>query len=152
MLTARQILEATKRSHPIVIQNAKKVRVQFRKVEAGKDSNGEFREVIAICKGSSIPRQVTVRFYGPKDLSVKTWISCTCEYFLYVCEVALDKKGSSDIIYSNGDDPQVTNPRKTPRTCKHCVAVILNGAFELEPKAKPSRKKAPATKKTPTRR
>jgi len=152
MLTAKQILDVTKRSHPIIIQNAKRVRVQFKKVEAGSDAYGEYRQVVAICKADSIPRQVTLKFYGRHDLGAKTWMSCTCEYFLYVCEVALEGKDSSDIIHSNGAAPSVTNPRFTPRTCKHCIAALLNGAQTLVPKvkAKPTRTPTKTTTKKPT--
>ena len=64
--------------------------------------------------------------YGDAKLSgkgVKVNVSCSCEFFLYYCEVALFKAGSADIRYSNGKKPRVTNPKLIPLMCKHLVAL-----------------------------
>jgi hypothetical protein len=53
----------------------------------------------------------------------KTWVHCSCEHFLFTCEYALAKYGSSSIISSNGKPPVITNPRLLPVVCKHIVAV-----------------------------
>ena len=46
-------------------------------------------------------------------------MSCDCEHFMFVCEVALKKKGNADIIFSNGKPARVKNPRHIPQLCKH---------------------------------
>jgi hypothetical protein len=51
-------------------------------------------------------------------------VSCDCEFFLYVCEVALHRYGSADIIHSNGEFPYETNPRGIPMICKHLVKIL----------------------------
>ena len=35
------------------------------------------------------------------------------------CEYALNRKGSADIIFSNGKPAKVTNPTNRPQVCKH---------------------------------
>ncbi len=52
------------------------------------------------------------------------WVSCSCNYFRYVCEWALSRYGSSDIIYSNGRPARFTNPRGIGTLCKHLYAAI----------------------------
>jgi len=52
------------------------------------------------------------------------WVSCSCNYFRYVCEWALTRYGSSDIIYSNGQPARFTNPRGIGTLCKHIYAVL----------------------------
>lgn len=48
-------------------------------------------------------------------------LSCSCDDFKYRHEVALHKKGASEIEYSNGQAPIVTNPREHWTCCKHCL-------------------------------
>lgn len=50
-------------------------------------------------------------------------VSCPCERFTYVFEVALMKKGAAKIKYSNGDMPHVTNPNMITGMCKHLIAL-----------------------------
>jgi len=52
-------------------------------------------------------------------------VSCDCGFFMYTSEVALFLRGASDIIYSNGELPVHTNPKKVPLVCKH-LWVVLN--------------------------
>lgn len=49
---------------------------------------------------------------------------CQCDYFTYTCEVALAKRGASQIINSNGDAPDIRNPKKVPTACKHLYKVL----------------------------
>ena len=51
-------------------------------------------------------------------------VSCDCGFFLYTCEVALFLRGAADIIYSNGEMPVRTNPKKVPLVCKHLYVVL----------------------------
>lgn len=52
------------------------------------------------------------------------WVSCSCNYFRFVCEWALTRYGSSDILYSNGQPARFTNPRGIGTLCKHLYAVL----------------------------
>lgn len=52
------------------------------------------------------------------------WVSCSCNYFRFVCEWALSRYGSSDIIYSNGQPARFTNPRGVGTLCKHIYKVL----------------------------
>jgi len=58
-------------------------------------------------------------------------VSCSCENFLYVDEVALNKKDAANIRYSNAKLPVETNPLMVPQCCKHLFrlgsSVILKG-------------------------
>lgn len=46
-------------------------------------------------------------------------VDCSCDFFLYYCEVALHKWGSARIKHSNGQHPGTTNPGLHPMCCKH---------------------------------
>lgn len=48
-------------------------------------------------------------------------LSCSCPDFKYRHEVALYMKGGSQITYSNGRRPKITNPRLRRTCCKHCL-------------------------------
>ena len=50
-------------------------------------------------------------------------VSCSCGFFTYYCEVALNHWGSANIKYSNGAHPDVTNPGLHPLMCKHLVSL-----------------------------
>ena len=50
-------------------------------------------------------------------------ISCSCDDFKFRMEWALWRKGASDIMFSNGDPPDVTNPAQIGGACKHLVAM-----------------------------
>ena len=58
------------------------------------------------------------------------WVHCSCPFFLFNCEYALVKAGSSDFLkhnsatgtvpeYSNEKPSVVTNPKFVPYLCKH---------------------------------
>jgi len=49
----------------------------------------------------------------------EAWVRCTCPYFKFHSEVAISKRGSTTVKFSNGADPIITNPREQPRLCKH---------------------------------
>lgn len=60
---------------------------------------------------------------GRELYGVPVWVSCDCEWFLYDCEVALNRYGCTDIRFSNGDYPVVRNSGMVPRLCKHLIAL-----------------------------
>lgn len=74
------------------------------------------------------PWKTTIRFYpGENEVwpsanqASTVWVSCSCPYWLFYCEVATARTGSSSVIYSNGDLPIVRNPTMVPYLCKHLV-------------------------------
>ncbi len=80
-------------------------------------------------------RTVKFRFHGKhkNPLNARAWVSCDCPWFLYVCEVALVKNDSSDVVHSNGMKPKQTNPKMKPQICKHIVkamAVVKTAKFK----------------------
>jgi len=79
-------------------------------------------------------RRVTVRFYAGGKISARSpvWVSCSCPYWLFYCEVAVASAGSSNVIYSNGKAPIVRNPGNVPYLCKHIYLVSVRGLQALE--------------------
>ena len=152
MLSVKQLLATTRATHPQIIANAKTVRVRFDAVVEREDDDGDvYREVRAICRGASIPREVTLKLYG-KGSDALAWVSCTCEWFLYHCEVALWTKFSSDIIHSNGQNPSITNPRRIGIACKHIARCFMDGAASLAPTRKAGKEKATKPDKSAQKR
>jgi hypothetical protein len=47
-------------------------------------------------------------------------LQCSCPDFKYRHEVALHENGASDLVFSNGNEPDFTNPSHKPACCKHC--------------------------------
>lgn len=58
---------------------------------------------------------------GAKNIKV----SCDCERFTFYFEYALWKRKAADIIYSNGEQPLVTNPSHRMGVCKHLYVTLL---------------------------
>jgi len=140
MLSVKQLLYWTKLHRAEILKKARKVSVRFGKPEEVKDDGATFREVSARAVGDTRPRNVVMRFRG-KGSTSKVWVSCDCEYFKFHCEVADARRGSSDVIHSNGKFPKIRNSRGVAHVCKHIAACFLRGAQDLEPK-KSKRKSA----------
>lgn len=51
-------------------------------------------------------------------------VSCSCDYFMYTCEYALNRQGAADILYSNGEPPNDKNPTLVPSVCKHLYTML----------------------------
>lgn len=49
--------------------------------------------------------------------------SCDCERFKYFWEYALWRKGAAEVIFGNGEPPNITNPRMRNAVCKHIFRV-----------------------------
>jgi hypothetical protein len=62
---------------------------------------------------------------GRPGMGTPVWVSCNCRYFRYVCEWALTRYGSSDIVYSNGQPARITNPGGVGTTCKHVYQALI---------------------------
>jgi hypothetical protein len=92
---------------------------------------GDTYEVIYKVKCTKEWRDVTLRFLKKKPtdpmpvpgLSTPVWVRCTCPWFLYHCEYALSKYGSTWVHYSNGNPANQTNPQNTPFVCKHIYSL-----------------------------
>lgn len=103
------------------------------------EKNMRMAEVTTLSKGkpwdSGKYHKVQFRFHGKhkNPLNARAWVSCDCPWFLYVCEVAIAKKDSTDIIHSNGARPKKTNKKMKPQICKHIVkamSLIQKAKFE----------------------
>lgn len=140
MISVKQILYWTSLHRRSIVSKARSVSLRFGKVEYIEEEGIRYKKVEAKALGEGGVYDLLLYFRG-KGATSKMWGSCSCPYFLYHCEVALTKKGSSDINYSNGKLPKVTNPRMVSHACKHIIASLQKGAFMLEPKKKVVRNK-----------
>lgn len=115
---------------------------------------GDVYEIIYKVKCTKEWRNVTLRFMkkSPNDpmpspsLTAPCWVRCTCPWFLYHCEYALSRSGSTWLHYSNGEPANQTNPQNIPFVCKHIYAVQAEiKAFKPEeaPFRQPRRKVLP---------
>jgi hypothetical protein len=135
LLTAEALLRFTQTYNARLFNNAKGVSVRFATCRLRTDKDGdEYREVKVVCVGKTVPRQVELHLYGPRNKNARVWATCTCPYWLYHCEVATERKDSTDIIHSNGARPIVKNPRMIPAVCKHIIQALASGACTLAPK------------------
>lgn len=64
-------------------------------------------------------------YKGPLYLCPKIKVACDCSNYLFQWETANSTRGVSDIIYSNGDMPIVTNPGLKPGVCKHILKCLM---------------------------
>ena len=122
-------------------KNANSVVGKVTKVSMVEDKKKKltYKQVLAEAYDTNGKRRLEYRLYTkPKRaaaLADDAWVSCSCPYFLFFCEVALAKHKATDIKYSNGAAPKVTNPRRIPWLCKHLVAFSVD-AVNSVPKKK----------------
>lgn len=57
------------------------------------------------------------------DRSLNVKVSCSCPDFMFRWEFALAQAGAADIIYGNGEPPDITNADQRPALCKHLLAL-----------------------------
>lgn len=150
MLSVKQLLYWTKLHRAEILKKARRVSVRFGKAEEITDNGATFRQVTARAVGDTVPRNIVLRFRGTGATS-KAWVSCDCEYFKFHCEVADTRRGSSDVIHSNGKFPKITNKRGVAHVCKHIAACFLRGAQDLAPKRKSAVDKVKEKRKSKTR-
>jgi len=133
MLSIKQLLYYTQIHRRSILDKASRAAIKVESVTTEEDGDGDdFTMVQATVVGSTSPRHVEIHLYG-KGPNAKVWASCDCPYFLYHCEVADTKKGSSDVIFSNGKSPRITNKNMVPHLCKHIAACFLRNVGELKP-------------------
>jgi hypothetical protein len=120
------IIQLVQRTPQNIQNNAKHVTAQVVSVFNDVDHNGlEHKVVLIKALGNTIGRYVVYKIYnadGKRGPANKVWVTCSCEYWLYYCEVAVDAKGSTSILKSNGEMPKIRNPGMVPHLCKHLLA------------------------------
>jgi hypothetical protein len=81
-------------------------------------------------RGKEIPEQI---FSGEDLRNMKCKVSCTCKDFKYRMEKANNINNASDINFSNGNYPTITNPDYNPGLCKHLLGTMeyLTGDIEI---------------------
>lgn len=107
-------------------------RAKLRSVNVGRVKGKQYQEVEFDVVGSTSVRRCKFRFFGKISTTALVWVSCSCEDFRYVHEVALTAAGSSSVEYSSGAIPHVKNPRGRIGLCKHLyrasdLAVAIRG-------------------------
>ena len=142
MLTIKQIIDATRKTHPQVWRNKKDVRIYYTNVkEWTATDNTKMRTVKARAidrTKSGRTHRIEIDFYG-KGKNAEVWVTCNCEYFFFHCAWALEKKGASDLStglpgYDEaGWAPKITNPANAPRACKHIIRALTGEAPSLKP-------------------
>ena len=132
-LTAKQIIDS---AFPIVKKSAKYV-VLRKTVQKGFMKSGAPKAIFTAkstadangnpIRGLAKTHKVAVWAPSPREkLHLgPVLVTCDCEYFCFNCEVALAKKGASLIHFSNGEHPEVTNPRLIPSPCKHVYVALI---------------------------
>lgn len=120
-----------------------------KKVIEDEDEDGDiYRKVNCRVKhtngGSGRTHDVEFMFYGSgTDSETKCAADCSCEFYMYSCEVALYQEGSARLeepfemkIWSNGEGyaSDGPNPRAIPVICKHIYGALLAGAAKWKPR------------------
>jgi len=78
------------------------------------------------------PTTVKLNVWEKPDFDHPAWVQCSCPFFLFNCEYALAKHGSSEIKYSNGKPPHITNPKQIPMVCKHLVQAAFKAIESMQ--------------------
>lgn len=82
---------------------------------------------------SLVGKEVPQNVLKAKDLrKLGCKVSCSCEDYLYRLEVSNRAHGSSDVIYSNGKKPKITNPDMHPGLCKHLTGAVKFLADDID--------------------
>lgn len=80
------------------------------------------RDVVNKLEKTDKEKLYNTTFYSDND---DIHVQCTCPYFRYHLEVALHHHKASDVEMSNGQDPVIRNPQKTPYACKHLISALV---------------------------
>ena len=139
-MTARQLIESAfpqvaNSAKTVIIKEDKNLVPTFRRT-SDKKTNGAPKIVAAAysthtADGKQKPgrprvyRLVVASNDADKRLfEAPLTVACTCDYFTFVCEVALQKKGAAIIKQSNGERPDIKNPKMRPSPCKHIYKLL----------------------------
>lgn len=96
-------------------------------------------------------RYVTVIVFLDQRLHVD--VGCSCADFRYRWEFSLNQKRAAEILYSNGEYPEIRNPGLKIKTCKHLVKLwetILPEVPKIKSNAKSDDTYAPTVKIPPS--
>jgi len=138
-LIASDIVQSTARDTGVTVSEVKEAVIQapstyynlnalgrvLMKVYSATSNSGKEYKTIICYGGKEVPGlsgDKTEAPYPSADSPV--WVSCSCPYFMFVCEWALAYHGSSDVLYGNGDPPVEKNPRYAPVVCKHLLVAL----------------------------
>lgn len=130
---SRGRIKKGKDGKPVMIR--KGLKIWSWRVKEGEDEEGDIYKVVT-CKARDQGPTHTLEmiFYGVGN-EANVALDCSCEYYRYWCEVALQKKGSARLedpiemkIWSNGGPYKYTNLDEEPIICKHLYAALLAGA------------------------
>ena len=124
-----------------VVERSKKTNARILRSSSSRKKDVETLVFVIRCQANTEKTfyDVTVELYPTevhKNVFVNpgfknpAWVHCSCPFFLFNCEYALVKHGSSDFLkhnsktgdvpkFSNGKPPVVTNPKLVPYLCKH---------------------------------
>lgn len=106
------------------------------KYEDKAPRTGDPKTVVLCWAGKPVPGlKPDERTPGRPSLDTPVWVSCPCQHFRYVCEWALSRYGSSDIIHSTGEPAHETNPRGVGMLCKHAYLAIQQAIRDWHGKA-----------------
>lgn len=106
------------------------------KYEDKAPRTGDPKTVVLCWAGKPVPGlKPDERTPGRPSMDTPVWVSCPCQHFRYVCEWALSRYGSSDIIHSTGEPAHETNPRGTGMLCKHAYLAIQQAIRDWHGKA-----------------
>ncbi len=128
MLTLKQMAHRTSAARKVRAENVKIIGIKT----GWNDDGLGFVAARTYTKRKPNSRGKMVTVKNPvKHTSVITFInkklkcsvSCSCGDNLYRWEVANTLKGASDIEYSNGEMPFITNPKLRASLCKHLLAL-----------------------------
>ena len=124
------------------------IRLWRKKVIEDEDTDGDiYRKVTCSASdsnGSGREHTLEMLFFGPgTNANTRAAANCSCEFYLYACEVALWQEGSARLeepiemrIWSNGEGytDGGPNPQAVPIICKHIYAALLSGAATWKPR------------------
>jgi len=151
MLTAQQIIDATRKSHPQVYRNKGHVNVYSWSVKDWKAEDGtRVRTLRAKARDTSknrsgVTHTIEIDYYG-KSKNGGVYVTCDCAYFFFNCAWVLWEKDASDKDSSYEDygeagwAPSITNPSSSPRACKHIIRALTANLHKLVPGAHKGRK------------
>lgn len=137
MLNLRQLANKTTDLRKI---NSRYVKIKGRP-KTGYDSEGHayiaaqtysthvVTEKGVVLRNPSPSKYVTMITFVNKKLDCK--VSCSCADNMFRWEVANWYKNASEIEYSNGERPRITNPRLNPGLCKHLFYLFLKIQHKL---------------------
>lgn len=126
-LTLRQLIKSTPSNIQYLSRDTrvKKVKKQYDKKTNRARLLAQVYSVPDTGTGRIHTCSITIKGMKNKfsDIKVPVVVSCNCENYMFTWEVANNKKGSSEIEFSNGELPLMTNPSLVPGLCRHLVCL-----------------------------